>query len=162
MQKGIMLLLCVAVIIGSVWLIVRDRRQLQLLRLRARKLRSTAMFAELQPMLTRMRRLPIERLRVDKTGVTVRFVYPHGAEIRFRMAEHGYPELTEEKQEALLLLIEETLPRLCRRELYALGRRTIRQINGTREHYHQFTIRNDYKIKLDRAPYYDGTLQIYS
>jgi len=35
-------------------------------------------------------------------------------------------------------------------------------LNGTVEYTYQYTIDNAYKAQLNRAPYYDGTLQPYS
>ena len=71
-------------------------------------------------MLLRAQKLSVESLTIDKTGfVTFRYLNPVGYEMHFRMADYDYPTLTLEKQEALLLLLEEFVPKLTTHNCYS-------------------------------------------
>ncbi len=142
-----------------VYLMVTDRRRMRLQRLRVKKLYSSPMFEAMRPTLVRAQKFSIESLTIDKTGFSLRFLFPFGYETHFRMRDFGYPNLTAEKQEALLLLLEEFVPKLTTHECYAF--RTIRTklLDGHVEYQYKYIIQTDYKNLLTRAPYYDGSLQ---
>ena len=142
-----------------VYLMVADRRRVRVQRLRVKKMYASPMFEAMKPMLQRAQKYSIESLTIDKTGFTLRFLCPFGYEIRFSMADYGYPNLTNDKQEALLLLLEEFVPKLTTRDCYFF--RTIRNqlLDGHVEYQYRYIIRIDYKNLLARAPYYDGSLQ---
>lgn len=153
--------LCIAVIgialVGYfIWL---DQSNLRMLKLRVKKMHASPMFAELAPMLKTAQNRPIEELTVDKTGVLIRFMHPAGSEMHFSMRGHGYHYLSPERQEALLILLEQFLPKITDSNRYALKKKHNRLLNGQRETYYQYTMLNHYKATLVRAPYYDGSFQ---
>ena len=146
----------VALIAYLIWL---DNRNLHFLRLRVRKMHASPMFAELAPLLKTARNRPIENLVIDKTGIVIRYMQPAGSETTFQMHSRGYRNLTPEKQEALLILLEEFIPRITDSNRYTLRKKRMRLPNGQSEAYYQYTILNHYKTSLVRAPYYDRSLQ---
>ena len=147
---------CVLFVAYFVWW---DKRSLQLLRLRVKKLYASPLFAELIPILKFAQRRPLEQLIIDKTGIAIRFLEPVGSESYFSLREQGYPMLTPEKQEALLVLLEEFLPQLTDRHRYILRKKHRRLVNGRRETYYCYVIMNQYKMMLVRAPRYNGSLK---
>ena len=129
------------------------------LQLHVRKMYASPMFEDMMPMLALAKRHSLEQVRVDKTGVMFRLLHPAGNEMVFFMRSHGYPYLTEERQEAMRVLLEECIPKLAERDKYEVMRRRNRLINGDVEYEYSYTMRNAYKNKLVRAQYYDGTLE---
>jgi len=129
------------------------------LKLRVQKLYASQLFEDMIPMLRFARHHAIEQLSVDKTGVVLRYLHSEGAETAFLMRPNGYAYLTVEQQEAMRSVLEECLPKLRDKEKYHVIRKRITLLNGTTEYTYQYTISNDYKARLTRAPYYDGSLQ---
>ena len=142
-----------------VYLLVADRRRMHLLRLRVKKLYASPMFEAMKPMLIRAQKFSVESLTIDKTGFTLRFLFPFGYETHFSMADYGYPNLTLEKQEALLLLLEEFVPKITTHNCYSFRSVRTKLLDGHVEYQYKYIIQIDYKNMLTRAPYYDGSLQ---
>lgn len=163
MEKGVFSLLLAVLGIGTVayflWL---DHKRSRLLRLRVKKMHASPLFAELAPLLKNAQNRPIEQLTVDKTGVFIRFMQPVGSEARFSLRDRGFGYLTQERQEALVILLEEFLPRVTDSHRYAFRKKRTLLLNGHFETYYQYTILNAYKTSLVRAPYYDGTNRRFS
>ena len=155
MNAAILCIPWMILVIG--YFVYTDRRHERMQRLRVKKMLASPMFQELGGLLRRNRRLTLESVRIDKTGVKIRYVYPLGTELRYKLHEHGYANLTDEKTEALALLIEECLPALASHKHYKLKCKRERLINGSVEHRYQYVIRNAYKNTVIWAPYYDGT-----
>ena len=132
----------------------REHVRAEKLRLLAIKMHASPMFAQLSPMLKNAQSRPIEQLWVDKTGVIVRYIYPAGSETRFILRDHGYAPLSEEKQRALLTLLEEFLPLIADSHRYALKKKRFLLINGRFETYYHYNIHHAYKATLMRAPQY--------
>ena len=142
-----------------VYLIVADRHRMRVQRLRVKKLYASPMFEAMRPILTRAQKFPVESLSIDKTGFSLRFLFPFGYETSFHMADYGYPNLTNEKQEALLLLLEEFVPKMTAHDFYSFRSTRTKLLDGHVEYQYKYIIRIDYKTLLTRAPYYDGSLQ---
>lgn len=149
-------ILPVGLLAGALW---RERRQKKRLELRVQKLYASQLFEDMMPQLRFSRKQQIEQVTVDKTGVVFRYLHVKNNEAAFLMRPHGYRYLTPEQQEAMRAVLEECLPQLRDNKRYSLGRRRIRLLNGEVEYVYQYTIANDYKAALMRAPYYDGTLR---
>ena len=147
---------CAALIGYLAWL---DNRHLRRLRFRVKKLYASPMFAKMVPFLRVAQRNPIEQLTIDKTGVTVRYLEPAGSESRFILRAHGFGHLHPEKQEALLALLEEFLPKMTDPHRYFFRKRRVRLVNGQTEIYYEYIIQNHYKTHLIRAPYYSRSVQ---
>lgn len=145
------------VVVG--YLIWYDQQKLHRLKLRVKKMHGSTMFAELSPLLKAAQSRPIEQLVIDKTGIVIRYMQPVGSESSFNLHSRGYRNLSPEKQEALLILLEEFLPKITDSNRYSLKKKRVRLINGQFECYYQYTILSQYKTSLVRAPYYDGSLQ---
>ena len=113
------LLIALIGISAVVYLIVADRKRVRVQRLRVKKLYASPMFEAMRPMLQRAQKFSVESLTIDKTGFVLRLLFPFGYEMHFNMADYGYPNLTLEKQEALLLLLEEFVPKLTTHDCYS-------------------------------------------
>lgn len=144
------------------YLIVLDNRKAHRQRLRIKKMYAGPMFQALLPILKSFKKRPFEQLKLDASGVYIRLLQPAGAEIRFLFSEHGSANLTPEKQEALLTLIESALPKLTDVNRYRLRKKHRKQLNGKYEPVYSYIMDIEYKIALNRAPYYDGTFQTMS
>ena len=132
------------------------------LQLRVQKLYASQLFEDMIPMLQFARHNAIAQLVVDKTGVVLRYLHSEGAETAFLMRANGYAYLTVEQQEAMRSVLEECLPKLREKEKYHVTRKRNVLLNGSVEYSYHYTIDNAYKAQLNRAPYYDGTLQPHS
>lgn len=149
-----MLLITIAAIVCIGMLFWTDRQKARKLQMRVNKLYASSMFTELGPLLKRAQKYPVEQLIVDKRGVILRYLYPAGQEMHFSLRERGYDPLSPEKQEALLVLMEQFLPKLADTGRYALRKKHTVLLNGSKESYYTYTIRNEYKASLSRAPQY--------
>ena len=132
------------------------------LQIRVKKLYASQLFEDMIPMLRAAKHHSVEQLTVDKTGVAVRYLHADSPETAFLMRPNGYAYLTEEQQEAMRVVLEECLPKLCDSANYHVTRRRVRLLNGDIEHVYQYTMTNAYNSRLCRAAYYDGTLQTRS
>ncbi len=146
-------------IAAIVYLLIFDHKRMRIQRLRVKKLYASPIYDAMRPMLRQARKYAIESLTIDKTGFTLQFLNPFGHELTFTMADYGYPNLTIEKQEALLLLLEEVVPKLTVHNCYSFRSKRIRMLDGRVEYQYRYIIQIDYKNMLIRAPYYDGSLQ---
>ena len=150
------ILLCAATTLYFLWL---DHKNFRLLKLRARKMYASPMFAEIKPLLVSAQNRPIERMTIDKTGFVIEYMDPAETKIRFAMEDYGCYDLTPQRQEALAMLIERYLPCITDNHRYVLKKKRIHLPNGQSETYYSYVIRNHYKTALVRAPYYDGSFQ---
>ena len=158
MMRFVPVLLAFALACVVVIFLWQARQQEARLRLRVNKLYASQLFEDMTPLIKAARKRPIERLKVDKTGVTLRFLY--GAEdSAYLMRPNGYRYLTQEQQEALRVVLEECLPKLRDGHRYGVTRKRVRLLNGSVEYAYHYTMLNDYKATLMRASYYDGSLQ---
>ena len=159
-MQMILLVLLAALLAGVVVVyFYQEHIREQRLQLRVQKLYASQLFEDMIPMLRYARRHAVEQLSVDKTGVVLRFLHSEDAETAFLMRANGYAYLTVEQQEAMRSVLEECLPKLREKEKYHVTRRRVVLLNGSTEYTYQYTISNEYKARLTRAPYYDGTLQ---
>lgn len=135
-----------------------DRMREKKLRLRVQKLYASQLFEDMIPLITIARHSPLEKLAVDKTGVVLRSLRSDSHEEGFLMRPNGYAYLTPEQQEAMRTVLEECIPKLRDVSQYHVSRRRKVLLNGDIEYVYQYTISNEYKARLSRAAYYDGTL----
>jgi len=142
-----------------VYLMVVDRRRARMQRQRVKKLYASPLYDAMCPILRQAQKYSIESLTIDKTGFTFRFLFPFGYETRFLLSEHGYPNMTVDKQEALLILMEEVVPKLTAHDCYTFRSVRKKLLDGSVEYKYRYIMQIDYKNLLTRAPYYDGTLQ---
>ena len=142
-----------------VYLMFADRRRARMQRLKVKKLYSSPRFEVMRPMLRQAQKYSIESLTIDKTGFTIRFLFPFGHETKFCVTDHGYPNLTIDRQETLLMLLEEVVPKLTASDCYSFRSVRNRLLDGRVEYQYKYLIQIDYKNMLIRAPYYNGSLQ---
>ena len=144
----------------AAFLLRRERVRMHKITLLAQKMHASPMFAELSPLLKSAQHRAIELLTVDKTGVIIRYIHPAGSESRFLVRDYGFPALSEEKQRALLYILEQFLPLIADTHRYTLRKKRILLLNGRFETYHQYTILNAYKTTLTRASQYSKRKQL--
>lgn len=157
MIQALLWLLTVGLIVAAVCLIRIDRRETTLMHLRLKKMRSHDLYHELSIKLRQAAKHCIESIEVNQEQVRAKYFYPEQGEIRFDFARRGFKRLTIEQTQALALLIETEHPMLKERAKYHFHRNTVVHSNGTKSYKYFYTIRNDYKTALCRAPYYSGS-----
>lgn len=139
--------------------LVNEARRSRRHALVVRKLYASPVFDDMLPLLRIARKRHIEQLTIDKTGVLFTFMYPSGSHNAFMMKNYGYPYLNMEQQEAMRTLLEECLPKLRDASRYHHSQKRVRLINGEVEYVFRYAMQNQYKAMLNRAPYYDASLQ---
>ena len=152
-----MWLLAIGLIVAAVCLIRIDRRETALMHLRLKKMRGHDLYHELSIKLRQAAKHCIESIEVNQEQVRVKYFYPEIGEIRFDFARRGFKRLSIEQAQALTLLIETEHPMLKEHTKYRFHRYTVIRPNGTKTYKYFYTIRNDYKTALCRAPYYSGS-----
>lgn len=133
---------------------VREKK----LRMRVQKLYASQLFEDMLPLIHFARRWPVERISVDKTGVVVSCLHTDQHETGFLMRPNGYSYLSPEQQEAMRAVLEECIPKIQNEANYRVIRTRKVLLNGDVEYVYQYMISNEYKVRLSRAAYYDGTL----
>lgn len=160
----IIIALFAAALIG--YLLWLDKRRQQRLRLRVKKLYASPMYAAMWQKIKECRSRTIEHLRLDQNGFTVSFMQPAGEiaryasikSISFILRREGFITLSPEQEEALIILMEDALPKLSDGRKYAFRRSREQLQNGAINTVFDYVIKNEYKNMLARAPYYDETL----
>lgn len=140
----------------------QDHLREKKLHLRVQKLYASQLYEDMIPMLSAARHHAVEQMIVDKTGVSVKYLQEGGPETAFLLRPNGYRYFTPEQQEAMRTVLEECIPKLAETEKYHVVRKRITLLNGDTEYAYQYLITNSYKARLNRAAYYDGTLQPHS
>ncbi len=131
-----------------------EHRQTRQHRLRVRKLYASAVMEELKPVLRFAKKHAVELATVDKNGVYLRFLSPGYGEYRLLMREHHFAPLSPLQQNAMRTVLEEQLPHFTEKSHYRLTRRTRHLLNGSTEYAYTYTMTNQYKEMLTRAPQY--------
>ncbi len=146
--------LAFVLLVGLVSFLVYERRQNRKHEQRVRKLYASPILDELQDVLHFAKKHAAELVTVDKSGVYIRFLSPGYGDYYFSMHAHGFQQLTPKQQAAMRTILEERMPHLNEKKHYHLSRQTKRLPNGNIEHAFTYTMDNQYKKMLTRAPYY--------
>ncbi|MDD3334608.1 MAG: hypothetical protein PHI98_03720 [Eubacteriales bacterium] len=139
--------------------IYQEYQQRRREQLRVKKIYASPLFEDLLPILKGSRKRAVEQISIDKTGILFTYLSPVGSHTAFLVKNYGYPYLTPEQQDAMRIVLEECLPKIRDHKNYRLYRRSVRLINGNVEYIYCYTMQNHYKIKLNRAPYYDTAMR---
>ena len=141
---------CVFLIAG-LYCIRQHRRHRKHLRLLVRKMYASRMFEQMTPFLKAAALFNLEEVTVDKTGVTLRYMNIRDGKRSFLMHDHHFDYLKPREQEAMRSVLETCLPNLSDKHCYRLTRRTVRLVNGQKEHVYRYTISHNYKAAVNRS-----------
>lgn len=92
--------------------------------------------------------IAIDRLLIEPNRITLFGVEPAGKIQEFILSEHGCRPLTNERQLALMSLLEDDIPLLGSKSHYSLSRIPIVLSDGKHAYCYQYTIRSAYKTSL--------------
>ena len=141
-------------VVLSIAFITYDHSQSRKHRQHVRKLYASPIMDDMQDALRFAGKHAVELATVDKYGVHFRFLSPAYGEYHYLMNENGYRFLTPAQQSAMRTVLEERLPHLTEKTHYRLSRSTKHLPNGDLEYAYTYTMANNYKEMLTRAPYY--------
>lgn len=142
------LFLCGALLVSAFVLLIVDERRRQHDLLRMERMRTSALYYDLFPMVQYAREHDIDRLRVERNRVIFYGVRPAGRMCEFILEDWDYRPLDRERTRALAMLLAEDVPILQSRACYQLRRYKVTRPNGIRDDGYLYTIRSDYKTSL--------------
>ena len=151
MSAAFFIAVLVLVSAAVLFLIRREQVHKKKLRLLVRKLYGSRVFDEMKPFIKAARRLNVEEITVDKTGVTLKYMNVRDGERCFLMRRHGFPYLTADQQEAMRSLLEDCLPSLAQRSNYRFTLKPLHLLDGTVEYAGCYTISRKYKAFLNES-----------
>ena len=151
--------LSVVGLLAAICLILYDARRRQHEALEMKRMRMSALYADLYGIIESAREHAVDEVRVEHNRLLLTAVFPSGklAEYVFSANNHRY--LSATRTRALMHALTQDIPGLQKPDQYKMTRYYTRRPNGQRDEAYLFTIRSDYKTRLIRAPYYDGRLQ---
>ena len=142
------LFLCGTLLLSAFILLWADERRHQHDLLRMERMRMSALYYEMYPMVQYAREHDIDRIRVERDRVTFYGVRPAGRMCEFNLTERDYRPLNKERTRALTLLLAEELPILQSNACYKLRRYKVTRPNGIKDDGYLYTIRSAYKTSL--------------
>lgn len=152
-------LLALCLIMAAIYLLRLDRRETQLTQLNLQKMRGNDLYYEVYTYLRYATKHSVESVDIGRDRVKVRFFYPEPGESRYDYALKGFRHLNPLQVQTLALLIETDFPIFKDKARYHFNRRRIPMPNGSKRYEYHYTIRNDYKTAICRAPFYSGRAQ---
>ncbi len=141
-----MLVLCC--VFAALFLLVFERRQRAQEHERVNRLRLSALYRQLRPMIEYCKRWDLEQVRVERDRITVTRVSPPGKLWEFIPMRHGYRPFSRSRAHAICLLLSEEFVDIADPAKYRCKRYTIIRPNGKRDYGYVFTIRSPYKDSL--------------
>ncbi|MBQ9943014.1 MAG: hypothetical protein IJO67_01500 [Clostridia bacterium] len=139
---------CVIALIGAGVLLMVDHRSRQREALRVERMRNSALYWQLKPLVEFSRRHDIDTIRVERDLIAFFSVCPPGKVGEFVPTQFGYAPLSAHKTLALAQLLAEDLPQLQSSAKYRFHRYSVIRPNGTKDNAYQYTIRSSYKTAL--------------
>lgn len=145
---GWTLFLCaVGLLIGFILLAVDSRRRQHEL-LQMERMRRSPLYYEIYPLVQLARRYPLDRVQVERDGVTFYGICPPGKIGEYRLTDHGFRLLSRERVRALTLVLAEDLPLLQENSHYRLKKYKVMRPNGVMDDAYLYVIRSHYKTAL--------------
>ena len=144
--------LLVAVLIGGVGLLIFLRRENARQALLVERMRTTAAYGLLQPLLQKSASLHVESVTIRPEGLKVTLYPPPGKTLQCDLASYDMDPLEEAPLEALVQLVTAEIPNLGNSKRYFL-RRYRERVGETRIHWYQYMIQSAYKDEVLRAAY---------
>lgn len=147
-MNGWVLFACTLALMGACILFVADQRTRQKEALRMERMKNSALYWQLVPMVEFAKRHDIDCIRVERDLIAFFSVCPPGKMGEFIPSQYGYAPLSEGKTLALAQLLSEELPQLQSAAKYRFRRYQVMRPNGMRDSAYQYTIRSSYKTSL--------------
>ncbi len=113
-----------------------------------RKMRGSALYAELYEMLTLLNDKNLDEVRIERDRISFSGINPPGRLADFNLAERGYRFLDQDRILALVQVLALDLPALQNTRNYRLSRYYVTRPNGTRDSAYHYTAKGEYKMKV--------------
>lgn len=139
---------CVIALAGAGILLIVDHRSRQRETLRVERMRNSALYWQLKPLVEFASRHDIDSIRVERDLIAFFSVCPPGKMGEFVPSQFGYAPLSSHKTLALAQLLSEDLPQLQSSAKYRFRRYSVIRPNGTKDNAYRYTIRSGYKTAL--------------
>ena len=147
-MSGWTLFLLSAGLLAAFGLFMADERRRQHELLRMERMRGSALYYQLYPLVRYARRYSLDRVRVERDRVIFYGVCPPGRIGEFSLSQHGFRPMTAERTRALAQVLAEDLPALQAASHYRLRRYWVARPNGMRDYGYVYEIRSGYKTAL--------------
>lgn len=147
-MNGWVFFACAIALIGACILLMADHRSRQKEALRVERMKHSAMYWQMVPMIEFARRHDIDCIRVERDRVSFFSVCPPGKMGEFIPTSFGYAPMNEHKTLALAQLLSEEFPQLQSASKYHFRRYRVMRPNGIWDKAYQYTIRSNYKTAL--------------
>ena len=103
-------------------LLIADAKRRQHELLQMERMRNSALYYDLYPMVLFARKHEIDRVQVERNRIIFYGVYPPGSMGEFVLSQRGYRPLNEKRIRALVLVLAEDIPILRSNSHYHLQR----------------------------------------
>lgn len=150
MENWVFAACAAAALIGALLLLL-DHRQQQRMTLRVQKMRSSRFYEELSRALKPWRGHALDQVIIERDHIIVRGMQPPETLVSFSLSEHGLRYLTEQRLEALTVLLGEDIPNLRDSHKYRLRRYSVMRPNGEWDRAWEYTVRSAYKTYVLRT-----------
>ena len=150
MKHWWVLLLGAALLAGSAALWISLAHDIRLHGKTVARLKTTAVYTAVSPMLRRHRNDLVESVTVHPDAVCVRLLIPTGGESRFTFGRHGMDSLSPETLRALAVTVSEDLPELGNMQHYRLQTHADLLPEGQKREWYEYTIRPRYRAAMLR------------
>lgn len=142
------LFLCAAGLIAAFALLIYDARRHQHELLRMERMRGSALYYEIYPLVLHARRYVLDRVQVERDRVIFYSMYPPRKIGEFSITGSGFRPLTRERVRTLTLLLAEDMPALQENGHYRLKKYRMIRPNGIRDDGYLYVMRSNYKTTL--------------
>lgn len=147
-MNGWVFFACAIALVGAIILLVIDRRSRQREALRVERMRNSALYWQIKPLVEFAGRHDIDYIRIERDLIAFFSVCPPGKMGEFVPSHFGYAPLSAHKTLALAQLLSEDLPQLQSSAKYRFRRYSVIRPNGVKDNAYQYTIRSGYKTAL--------------
>lgn len=147
-MNGWVLFACAALLFGACILLIIDRRTRQHEALRVERMKRSALYWELMPMIDFARRHDIDSIRIERNHIAFFSVCPPGKMGEFIPTEMGFAPLSENRTLALAQLMADEMPLLQAASKYRFRRYRVMRPNGIWDNAYEYAIRSGYKTAL--------------
>ena len=134
------------------WRVARDRHEMA--QMLAERVRTTALYRQLYPVLRECEGRCVEQIRLRRTEVVIRMFRPYKEVIRFSYAAHGLDDVENtEVLQALAQALAVDVPMLDDPKKFWFTRRSAPMDVGHRDVWFEYNVQPAYRDDLLRASY---------
>ncbi|MBR6524436.1 MAG: hypothetical protein IKT57_00525 [Clostridia bacterium] len=147
-MSGWMLAAMVACFVASVALLVGDRVRRAHQELAMKRMRASALYAEIYELILYAQRYDLDEIRIERDRISFFSMIPPGCIGVFDLTLGGYRYLNPGKVYALMQVLAIDLPQLQSARQYRLRRYRVMRPNGQMDVAYAYTAKSAYKAKV--------------